>query len=60
MNGISPSFFGGDNIPGSSPRFIEEAEDGEGLRRLKDIDLAATFATAKSLADPLSTSNIHV
>lgn len=60
INGTTQSPLGGEVIPGLSPRFVEEAEDGEGLRRLKDIDLAATFATAKSLADPFGILGVHI
>ncbi|KAF8319372.1 hypothetical protein DL93DRAFT_182816 [Clavulina sp. PMI_390] len=56
---------GGTNTPTSTPgpsgvmgpsprRWVDEREDGEGQRRLVDIDLAATFATAKSVADPFT------
>ena len=59
MNGTTQSLFGGGSIPGSSPRFVE-AEDGEGFQRLKDIDLAATLATAKTLSDPFHTLGVHL
>jgi len=59
MNGTTQSLFGGENAPGSSPRFADETEDGEGLRRLKDIDLATTFGTARSLADSFSALGGH-
>jgi len=58
MNGTTHSLFRGDNLPGPSPRFVEETEDGEGLRRLMGLDLAATYADAKTLADPFGKMNI--
>lgn len=49
--GMAPFFEGGEPTP---PRWVDDIEDGEGLRRLTNIDLATTFATARSLADPFT------
>lgn len=50
----------GENVPASSPRrWADELEEGEGQRRLSDIDLAATFMTAKGVADPFFMENVQ-